>query len=1417
MYRLSPEKDYPFLSGGGEMGILTREKDWAQTSVGNPSGWPQSLRTTLSILLNSRFPMFLWWGKDLIQFYNDAYRPSLGLQGKHPQALGQKGADCWPEIWPVIKTLIDQVLQTGEATWSEDQLIPIYRNGTIEDVYWTFSYSPVIDEENTINGVLVVCNETTDKVKAAKKMSEDSQQLEFTIDAAELGTWDLNPATNRFVGNDRLKQWFGLQPGDNIDLKDALDAIIPEDVERVTDAISNALRPSSGGNFDIEYSITRPGTSQVRTVLAKGKALFNEDGNPYKFSGIIQDVNERRNIELALRRSDEKFRNIVSQAPIGIIILQGKDFIVEMSNETYLQIVDRKKEDFVGKSLFYSMPEVEDKVGHILNNILLTGEPYYGVEFEVPLNRHGRQETTYFNFVYHPLKDPDDSISGVIVIATEVTGQVRAKHELLESEKQFRNLVTQSPVAMAIFRGEELVVELANETLLKDIWRRTLEEVQGRPLLEIFPELEGQEFPALMKEVITTGIPHKAKEALAIVDGPGGMKNFYLDYEYAPLFDKEKTVSGIMVTVNDVTEKVEIRQQIKDAADRLLLATEGTQLATWDLNLITYEVIHSPRMAVIFGQDPSTRLTHAGLRTIIHPGDRIAIVEPAFAKALETGTYFYEARILPHDGPMRWIRTSGKVVFDNNQNPVRMLGTAADITEQKISEEKSARLASIVRHSDDAIISKLLDGTITSWNDAAERIFGYKAEDIIGKSITLLIPPDKLHEEAEIVEQLRQGNLIDHFVTQRVTKDGRLLDISLTTSPVKNSEGHVIGASKIARDISRQKQHERIIAESNEQLNIVINASDLGTWEINLQTGEIAHSPRYLEIVGLDRNAAPTHEELLASLHPDDRAIREEAFKTGLETGLMHYSSRLIWKDGSLHWVEATGKLFYDEKQQPLKFVGTLRDLTAQKQYQQMIEESESRLRIAALSSELGTWDYTPETDVMIWDNASRDLFGVPPEEMITTELFFSRIHPDDMPTALEKMKRALDPEIAENYDAEYRVIGLPGDKLRWIHAKGKAQFTENKKPYRFSGTVLDITEKKLALEELERNEQRYRFLANSMPQFVWTGGSDGILHYFNDAVYEYTGLTPDEMSAGGWLSVIHPDDRQENIQKWTHSVNTGESFLLEHRFRRNDGVYRWQLSRATAQKDEDGNINMWVGTSTDIDEIKKHEQQKNDFIKMANHELKTPVTTIKGYVQLLMKTHANSEDTLLTNSLATVDKQVTKLTNLVSDLLDVTKIERGSLPLNKESFVLNDLIHDTIMDMGAASKSHRIIFETAFEAPVNADRERISQVLLNLFTNAFKYSPKADEVLVKLEKGDNNRVIVSVSDYGIGIAEEDQGKIFERFYRVSGKDEKTFPGFGIGLFIVNEIISLHEGKLWVKSEKDKGSTFYFSLPIQSK
>jgi PAS domain S-box-containing protein len=192
-----------FLAGGGEMGELTRAYDWSATPLGEPKTWPQSLRTAVRILLNTNHPMFIWWGPELIQFYNDAYRQTLGPE-RHPSALGQSGRECWAEIWDIIGPQIEQVMSGGGATWHENQLVPVTRHGRLEQVYWTYSFSP-IDEDDGVSGVLVVCRDVTEDVLAAVKLRERSRIWNVTQDLLVIvdrnGVWrTVNPAWTRTFG-----------------------------------------------------------------------------------------------------------------------------------------------------------------------------------------------------------------------------------------------------------------------------------------------------------------------------------------------------------------------------------------------------------------------------------------------------------------------------------------------------------------------------------------------------------------------------------------------------------------------------------------------------------------------------------------------------------------------------------------------------------------------------------------------------------------------------------------------------------------------------------------------------------------------------------------------------------------------------------------------------------------------------------------------------------------------------------------------------------------------------------------------------------------------------------------------------------------------------------------------------------------
>jgi len=347
--------------------------------------------------------------------------------------------------------------------------------------------------------------------------------------------------------------------------------------------------------------------------------------------------------------------------------MKGPDFIVEMANENYLQLVDKKEASFVGKPLFESLPEVKDIVEPLLKSVLETGMPYHANELEIKLERFGKKQLAYFNLVYQPLRNNDGSITGVMAVAYEVTNQVQARFALQQNQENFSNLVMQSPIAMTIWRGRDYIIELANDVLVKKIWRKEAHEVMGKKALEVFPELIDQKYPALLDKVFSEGIVHRETEAVAYVQGNDGMKKFYLDFEYSPLFEKDGSISGIMITVNDVTQKVEARQLLEDAEERMRLAAEGTGLATWDLNLQTNSIIYSPGLTVNFGFPENTVITHAEMRAMIDPADLRDIVEPAFDLALETGVYFYEARVAHPNKTLHWIRTQGKVYFENGQ------------------------------------------------------------------------------------------------------------------------------------------------------------------------------------------------------------------------------------------------------------------------------------------------------------------------------------------------------------------------------------------------------------------------------------------------------------------------------------------------------------------------------------------------------------------------------------------------------------------------------------------------------------------------------------------------------------------------------------------------------------------------------
>ncbi|WP_026903471.1 ATP-binding response regulator [Pedobacter glucosidilyticus] len=345
---------------------------------------------------------------------------------------------------------------------------------------------------------------------------------------------------------------------------------------------------------------------------------------------------------------------------------------------------------------------------------------------------------------------------------------------------------------------------------------------------------------------------------------------------------------------------------------------------------------------------------------------------------------------------------------------------------------------------------------------------------------------------------------------------------------------------------------------------------------------------------------------------------------------------------------------------------------------------------------------------------------------------------------------------------------------------------------------------KKVQAELKERVEQLYSTL-ESLPQVAFTSDPSGNIEFVNKQWFRYSVSTKT-------FPVTHPEDKNID-EEWTICMLTENPLELEVRLKELDSdVYHFHLLRIIPIKEKD-KIVKWVGTFTDIEDQKQIEKKKDEFLSIASHELKTPLTSIKAYIQLLERSLKNNPNETANTYLDRAQLQLSKLNNLIADLLDISKIESGKLKLNKRPFHVENLI-SSVIDIIHHTHEHVDIVRKgeAVNLHICADEVRIEQVLINYLTNALKYSPENKQVIIETEINEN-QLKLTVTDFGIGIPSEKQKNIFDKFFRVE-ESSLRFQGLGIGLYICSEIIRQHQGSFGVISKPGEGSSFYFTIPI---
>jgi PAS domain S-box-containing protein len=479
------------------------------------------------------------------------------------------------------------------------------------------------------------------------------------------------------------------------------------------------------------------------------------------------------------------------------------------------------------------------------------------------------------------------------------------------------------------------------------------------------------------------------------------------------------------------------------------------------------------------------------------------------------------------------------------------------------------------------------------------------------------------------------------------------------------------------------------------------------------------------------------------------------------------------------------------------------------------LEEAEERARLALEAVDLGTFDLNLLNGEMITSIRFANIFGF--EKPVTRDDYVKVFHRDD-----RKLRTDSHIEALKKGTLFYEARVIWKDKsVHWVKVEGKVYYAENGVAYRILGTLLDITEEKKSLAQqlklkqaLAESEHLLKKITSASPACLFMCNENGAITYVNQTWIDWTGLSYNENMVSGWLDAIYFEDRKKAISEFLETLTTHTLYDVEFRINHVDGTLHWCVASGQPQYRSDDSFSGYIGSCTDITEQKELQQQKDAFIGIASHELKTPVTSIKAYTQVMEKMLLKKGEMVEARMMRKMDSQLDRLTSLINDLLDVTKINSGKLQFNQQEFNFELLIKDLVEDLQRTTETHRLIEKYSPTGIVFADKERIGQVVTNLITNAIKYSPNAKEIIISTSLKDQE-VTVQVEDFGVGISLEDQSKVFEQFYRVNGEMQHTFAGLGLGLYISSEIIKREGGKIWVESIKDKGSIFCFCIPVQ--
>jgi PAS domain S-box-containing protein len=1377
-----PGDAFSFLPRGGAVAELIRSIDWSTTALGSEDDWPQSLRTSISICLNSRFPMLIWWGPQLVKIYNDAYIPMLGA--KHPWALGRPGRDVWPEIWHIIGPMLDGVMQRGQATWSEDTMLPLARRGFIEECYFTFSYSPIHVENGAIGGVFTAVSETSGKVIGERRLStlralgqasaaakSADEAVTFVRTVLSSNPYDLPFAVIYLREPEnadrlRLSGTTGFTAGE-CGAAEEIDLNAP--ASRTAAALARALgaRELVEITHPIDLTGAIPSPWPESTELAAALPIPSAQGEA---AGVLVVGISAR---LALDDHYRSFLTLVA-GQIGTAIASAEAYAAERRRAEGLLQIDAAKTAFFAN------------VSH---------------EFRTPIT-----------LMLGPL---EDLLADERVLAAASRERVEIAHRnALRLQKLVNTLLEFSRIEAGRVRAAYRPTDLAKFTAeLASVFRATIERAGLRYVVITAPLGEPAYVDREMWEKIVLNLLSNAFKFT--FEGE-------IELSLTGLSGKARLRvrdTGTGIPADQLTHLFQRFHRVEGAIGR---TQEGSGIG---LALIQELIrLHGGTIAV------ESRWGHGTIFEIELPlGSRHLPAESVHADMERyriddhySGSVVREAeRWLPEDGAVHAAvaATTGlrpRVLLADDNADMRayiqgILSPAWDI--EAVSNGEEAVVAALDR-TPDLILSDVMMPRLDGFG-LIERL---KHSDRT-RQIPVVLLSARADEESRI-EGLRAG-AVDYLVKPFSARE--------LVARVRNQLQ--IGQLQAAAERERSKLSQ-VFAQAPVGIAVLEGPDHVF----------MIANPVYCSLLFGGRRdfvGKPVCEAIPEAVAQGFVALLDRVYATGepyvgneMPIDLLQDDGR--WRRFHLNFVYQPLR---DERERVHGIVAVIHDVTERVESRAAIETSERRYRTLTESLPQLVWTCAADGRCDYLSRQWLDYTGVPEPEQREFGWLERTIHPDDRERILAHWMGAVRGEHA--YDTEFRIRRHDG-VYRWFQARATALRDPDGTIASWFGTCTDIQDRKRAEATLtfERNQLETIFRESPAAMALWVG-PDLMFEKVNP---RYQAIFPDRQLQGRALLDACPEFRDQPFPALIRTVlETGQPFVGREVLARHadsvGGPLRDHYYDFTYLRIHDAHGNAYGVYDHAIDvtdrvrnrrhlednelrlehtvaDLEQERDLRERFVAMLTHDLRTPLHAAKMCAQVIRK---KADDTDVVHSFAgRIGDNIDRADAMIRNLLDANRLKAGErLAIEVEACNLSDIAADTLADL---STLHGDRFVLKADASIDGhwSRSEIRRILENLCLNAIKYGAPYRPVRVTLLQ-EAERVAIEVRNEGTPISAADQEYLFQPFKRIGGVQTGGSVGWGLGLTLVKGIAEAHGGDVSVQSSLEQGTAFRVTLPRDSR